>query len=82
VACLALQLAVAERPARVTWDCVLATKQREGFRIVVTSEAGIGAVPAILRIRLCLRYERRQQTEQREPGEPKIPVLIHLEAPA
>src|SRR5690606_32657169 len=47
VAGLALQLALAERPARVRRYRVRAGEQRKRPRIVVTAEARVSAVPAV-----------------------------------
>jgi hypothetical protein len=51
---LALQLAVAERAARISWHGVFGLEHAQGFSIVVTGDTGIGALPAVRYIRRCI----------------------------
>jgi hypothetical protein len=51
---LALQLAMAERAARISWHGVFGLEHAQGFSIVVAGDTGIGSFPAVRYVRRCL----------------------------
>jgi hypothetical protein len=60
----ALQLAVAERTARVRRHGVLGAKDREHCLVFVTGEAGIGAFAAVVRTFLAVSITDGQAGQQ------------------